>query len=473
MLFFDITLYQLYKMINQKFENYLETTALEFLENKEKYKEIISIHHTDADGISSGAIIKKMIERLGLNYKQYAFNLDMSWKDYIFNLGKSFKSPCAIIFSDLEPPGSVICDFLEKYPNFDIYIIDHHLFRKDPIREFPENVYNCNPTLFGLNGLKEIVGVTLNYLFAKKIDERNKDLVWLAAIGMGGDTLDHINNYKSYNKLVIEEAIELGQVELHEGICAFGGQYERIDKALTQSILPYIPSLEGDREKAKKILQKLNIDPKLKVTELTPVQVDKLVDELNLPQLKGEYITIPNKKGLLQHVFEYASLISIIGHDNPSEAFRLLTLNSVPQDFKNRYIEHITAIVSNLTKFLKLKKVETKSAIIVDLTNKIDVSRWSNIGSFATINKIYDEEKALFIGGMSKEGNMKFSVRCSPIFIENHDGKGTNVIIKEINNRFGGSGGGHGLAGGMRIDPEKYPLFTREIEDIINSIKNN
>ena len=34
MLFFDITLYQLYKMINQKFENYLETTALEFLENK-------------------------------------------------------------------------------------------------------------------------------------------------------------------------------------------------------------------------------------------------------------------------------------------------------------------------------------------------------------------------------------------------------------------------------------------------------
>ena len=36
-----------------------------------------------------------------------------------------------------------------------------------------------------------------------------------------------------------------------------------------------------------------------------------------------------------------------------------------------------------------------------------------------------------------------------------------------------GSGGGHGLAGGMRIDLEKYPLFTKEIDDIINSIKNN
>jgi nanoRNase/pAp phosphatase (c-di-AMP/oligoRNAs hydrolase) len=145
----------------------------------------------------------------------------------------------------------------------------------------------------------------------------------------------------------------------------------------------------------------------------------------------------------------------------------------VPKDLKIRYIEHNKAIVSNLTTFLKLKKIETKSAIIVDLTNKIDVSRWSNIGSFATINKIYDEEKALFIGGMAKEGNMKFSVRCSPLFIKNHDGKGSNVIIKEINNRFGGTGGGHGLAGGMRIDPEKYPLLTKEIDDIINSINNN
>ena len=195
-----------------------------------------------------------------------------------------------------------------------------------------------------------------------------------------------------------------------------------------------------------------------------------MVDELNLPSLKGEYITIPKKKGLLQHVFEYASLISIVGHDNPSEAFRLLTLNTVPKDLKKKYIEHNKAIVSNLTTFLKLKKIETSSAIIVDLTNKIDASRWSNIGSFATINKIYDEKKALFIGGMSKEGDMKFSVRCSPIFIENRDGNGTNIIIKEINSRFGGSGGGHGLAGGMRIDPEKYPLLTKEIDDIINSI---
>ena len=460
-------------MINQKFEIYLETTALEFLENKAKYKEIISIHHTDADGISSGAIIKRMLERLGLNFKQYAFNLDISWKEYIFNLGKSFKSPCAIIFSDLEPSGTIICDLLEKYPNFDIYIIDHHYFKRDPQRELPENVYNCNPTLFGLNGLKEIVGATLNYLFARKIDERNKDLAWLAAIGMGGDVLDHIDNYKSYNKLVIEEAIELGQIDLHEGICAFGGQYERIDNALTMSILPYIPSLEGDRENAKNILQKLNIDPKLKVTDLNIVQIDNLVNELNLPQLKGQYITFPKKTGILHHVFEYAALLSIVGHDNPSEAFKLLTLQNVPKDLKIKYFEHNKAIVSNLTTFLKLKKLETKSAIIVDLTNKIDVSRWSNIGSFATINKIYDEEKALFIGGMSKEGNMKFSVRCSPLFIKIHNGKGTNVIIKEINHRFGGTGGGHGLAGGMRIDLEKYPLLTKEIDDIINSIENN
>ena len=65
---------------------------------------------------------------------------------------------------------------------------------------------------------------------------------------------------------------------------------------------------------------------------------------------------------------------------------------------------------------------------------------------------------------------MKFSVRCSSEFIKNHDGKGANVIIREINNQFGGTGGGHGLAGGMRIDPEKFPLLKQEIDEIIDSI---
>ena len=64
--------------INRKFEDQLETAALEFLENRSKYDQIISIYHTDADGISSGAIIKSMMERLKLKSESYPFNLDIS-----------------------------------------------------------------------------------------------------------------------------------------------------------------------------------------------------------------------------------------------------------------------------------------------------------------------------------------------------------------------------------------------------------
>ena len=51
------------KMISKEFENTLETAAAEFNGNLANYGEIISITHTDADGISSGMIIQQMLDR--------------------------------------------------------------------------------------------------------------------------------------------------------------------------------------------------------------------------------------------------------------------------------------------------------------------------------------------------------------------------------------------------------------------------
>jgi single-stranded-DNA-specific exonuclease len=456
-------------MLNTKFDAHLELVALEFLENRTKYSEILSIHHTDADGITAGAIIQQMLQRLKLKFKQISFNLDRSWKEFLDQIELNKQAPLAIIFSDLCPPGKELCDFLEDNSQIDIYILDHHIFRNDPVRSLPTSVYNCNPTQFGLHGLKQIVGSTLNFLFAKAVSKKNTNLAWLAAIGMGGDTLDHINDYQSYDRLVIDEAIELEQIQLHEGLCLFGGQFERIDKALSHSILPYIPQVEGDKEIAKNYLEKLRIIPKTKVEDLTSEEVDRITAEFNIPSLKGEYVTLPKKSGLLRHVFEHAQLISLIGHDNPQHAFQLLTASQVKREYKEQYLEYIQGIVSNLTKFMKMPKIETKSALIVDLTNSIPIKMWSDTGSFATINGIYDQNKILLIGGVTN-GDLKLSVRCSPTFIENHNNKGANVVIKHLIQKFGGNGGGHGLAGGLRVSPSILKPLSEQIDEIISSM---
>jgi len=454
------------KMLSKQFENTLETAASEFNENLPNYGEIISIAHTDADGISSGLIIQQMLNRLKIPYQQFTFGLEIPWLEFLHSKSSILKRAGAIIFSDLCPSGSELTQFTRDYPNLAIYILDHHLFRKDPDHPLSENVYNCNPTQFGLHGLKEIVGATLNYLFAKAVDEKNKSSGWMAAIGMGGDVLNHINEYQSYNRIVIEEAIELGLVEHHTGLCAYGGQFERVDRGLALSILPYVPQIEGDPKKAKKIVDQLGIPPSTKIEQLSEDAVDQLVSAFNIPFLKGDYITLPKKTGILRYVFEHAHVVSILGHKNPQLAFQMMGATHITQEVKTKYLTYMQGLVSNLTTFMQIKKSETNHALFVDLTDKIPPNLWSGTGSFATINHIYDPLKALFIGGVEK-GSLKFSLRCSQAFIDAHHGHGANVIIKQIVELFGGSGGGHGLAGGIRLSPEQLPNVIEKIDVII------
>ncbi len=462
-------LYNIETMYNEKFENHIETCANEFLENKDRYSEIISIHHTDADGITAAAIINQMVTRLKKKIHQFSFDLDTHWKIFIEKIEKDIQYPSAIIFSDLCPPETYLIDLLENHSDLDIYILDHHFFQKDSTRKSPDNLYNCNPTLFGLNGLKEIVGSTLNYLFAKQVSEKNQNLAWLAVIGMGGDTLDHINDYKSYNRLVIDEAVELNQIEIHNGLCLFGGQFERIDNALSLSILPYIPKIEGNSKIAKLILNELEIDPSKKLELLSEKEVNLIATYFKISSLKGEFVSFPKKKGILKYAFEHAQMVSIIGHSNPAEAIRLLGALNVSKEQKIEYMNFVKGIVENLTRFVKMVKIESKNAIIVNLTNKIPIEMWSNIGSFASINQIYDIDKMLFIGGETS-GEYKFSVRCTQNFIKSHNNSGVNVVIKKISEKIGANGGGHGLAGGMKIQISKYTQLVNKIDQIIDSL---
>ena len=75
--------------MNKKFENNLETISAEFLENLQKYEEVICIHHTDADGFASGSIIDTVLYRLKKNHRLISFNLKISWISFFTNILKS------------------------------------------------------------------------------------------------------------------------------------------------------------------------------------------------------------------------------------------------------------------------------------------------------------------------------------------------------------------------------------------------
>ncbi|MCF2138573.1 MAG: DHHA1 domain-containing protein [Candidatus Lokiarchaeota archaeon] len=459
-------------MNKSNFDTNLETIALEFLENIEKYDKIHLLYHSDADGICSGLIIEKLLSKLRKPFKSTCINLTHPWEIYLSQINLISDEKTAVIFSDLCPSGELLYQYAIKFQKADFYILDHHRFAWPQKITPPKNVYNANPTLFGLHGLKEIVGSALNYLFSVAVDESMSKYAWIATIGIAGDTLAHIDDYQSYNRIVIERALDLEQVQIKKGICLYGGQHLRLDSAMAFSIFPYLPAVEGSRKKAKQILQNLSIDPSKKVEDCSEQDVEILAGNFSDIKIIGDFLIYPTKKGILHHSFEHAQLLSILGHEHPESARLMVGKPQITQGAKQEYNNYIGSLVHNLTAFVQIPKIITNYAIFVDLTNQVPINQWSDTGSFASVNHIYDSSKMLFIGGLTDTGEYKLSVRCTPEFMKQHDNKGAVHVIRKITQKLGGNGGGHGLAGGMRLPSTLFEKLHDEIDKIIINLSN-
>ena len=72
----------------------------------------------------------------------------------------------------------------------------------------------------------------------------------------------------------------------------------------------------------------------------------------------------------------------------------------------------------------------------------------------------------LFLGGLEKKTQMiKISVRCSRKFIKAHKNGGVNKVIMNIKHNLGGNGGGHKLAGGIRLSQASFKLLMQDIDN--------
>jgi len=61
---------------------------------------------------------------------------------------------------------------------------------------------------------------------------------------------------------------------------------------------------------------------------------------------------------------------------------------------------------------------------------------------------------------------LKLSIRCSRKYLENNK-KGVNKVISTIKQNFGGTGGGHKLAGGIRLSIPSFNLLKEKVDEFI------
>ncbi|MGV9171674.1 MAG: DHH family phosphoesterase [Promethearchaeia archaeon] len=459
------------EMDRTRFLDDLDDAVNTFMDHS--FIKIIAISHNDADGISSLHLIQNLLYKMRVDYDYFIYNRSMSWSNYLDGiLPRTSTEKKAFIFTDVGSNLNELVPLIQERKEH-FFILDHHEVSDNALKDYemPENLHFVNPTIYGFDGLDHIAGATLTYMFTKKIQPDVIKQGWLTLIGIAGDSLKPMDQLKSFNREIYEELLEEEIFEDKEGLLLFGAMHQSIRKGLKYSILPFLRGFGGEDDKViKDFLREINIDPKKKVERLTPEEVERIQKHGNF-ESQGHYAILPNKKGHLKFAFEHGLLLNILCFKNISAALSMVRQKAITRYAKRVYHEYISNLVQNLRTLINLEKYETEKGIFINAgKGRIPPSNWSDTASFSTVNEILDPYKILFLGGEEKKNHMiKLSIRCTRKFLADHNGKGVNNLISKIKANYGGMGGGHKLAGGIRLSIASYKRLKENVDDLINS----
>jgi len=170
-------------------------------------KAIQIFHHNDADGLSSGAMLSRALERQGFEVRRFCLE-----KPYPAVLKKVYEQEGRIlIFADFAGRIAPMISDLNRGKNLTL-ILDHHVAEASS----DQKVHNLDPDLYGLKGDRDISASTTCYLFARTLDLANRDMAHIAALGAVGDGFFVDGRLVSQNREALMEAVQQGMMEIRE-----------------------------------------------------------------------------------------------------------------------------------------------------------------------------------------------------------------------------------------------------------------
>jgi len=283
-----------------------ETLPLKMKKQYEQAKEIIEssedikiYSHTDCDGISSGAILSTILERIGKKYDIEIVNLDVL---------EDLKIDHELtIFSDLGSGQPV-----DKYAKEDskIIILDHHPpLREENYKDSVDYTYlEINPIYHGIDGSQSICGGGLCYLLAKEFGF--KDLSWIGILAAIGDMQNSkTGKLEGLNQNILQDAVEEGLVDYQTDLSLYGRQTRPLFVALSYFSDVNLP-ITNNKNETIAILKKLDIprrneyDEAITLSDLNMEQKRKLISELivmisrEVPDRYSKYVRISDSRYL-------------------------------------------------------------------------------------------------------------------------------------------------------------------------------
>ena len=433
------------------------------------FKSIIKDKHIkifaqfDTDGITSAAIMSKVLIRQNKNfelrfYKQLNKEVieKLNWREGDFLIFLDFGS------GQLKELKNVI----EKT---NVLIIDHH----EPLRLEHPNLFHLNPLLFGE---KEYSTSIISYIFAKLVDIKNIDLIDLAILGAIGDEQDEKWEFKDEIRKIVNEGISIGKISVIKDLRIYGRTTRPIHKALAYTFDPYIPGVSGSEAQAVKFLNEIGIPVKVgdrwkKLIDLTEEEKQKLATAIIFKRLRetksedifGEIYLLVDRPYELQDSREFSTIINACGRmGDPATGLRLCLGDYSVLNKTHEILEKYRKEISEALNFIREENpiVETEKAIFVLGKKRIKETIIGTVISILQTSNFINSNKPIF--GLAEGQNyIKVSARSS---INNINLK--DILVNTVKT-IGGEAGGHKEAAGAYIDKDKEQEFIKAVNEYL------
>ncbi|WP_407374418.1 DHHA1 domain-containing protein [Methanobrevibacter sp.] len=413
------------------------------------------ISHNDADGISAAAVIANALAEENV---QFHASCIPRLKEDTVNQLRSEKYDL-FIFSDMGSP------FIKEFNTYkhDVIVADHHQVDDT---ESESNVVHVNPHLFGVDGSKDLCGAGSAYLTVRDLDK--KHLAYFALIGAFGD-MQGQNGFTGVNKLVLDDALQSGNLEIHEGLKIVSKSTEPIFKSLAYTFSPPLPGISGDLDGAREFLERMNLSYGIKFTDLEDEEKDLLKDALiNInPEIFGDCYTVPRETPMLRDLEEYSYVLDACGKNKKQGLGLSIALGEREQalDAALRLQRQYRDQIVKGLQWIKKEGAQQLNAIqYLYSEDKVLKSVMGTIASIALSVELLDDSKPVL--GLSRLHNdIKISGRTTRDTVEK--GADLGKALRDSSNNFGGNGGGHDIAAGAMIPFESKDNFLHLVDEMV------
>jgi len=411
------------------------------------FREPLIIHHYDADGTSSGAIVVSAFSKENRKYRRRCV------KKVDDRLIDELKNEKEIIFVDLGGGATRVNELK------DVVIIDHH--QTEGIEKL-----QVNPLLYGIDGGEELSASGTAYsVFREKVE--------LAVVGAVGDMQYPL---KGKNREIMLEGVEQGSIRIENDLMFYGRYSRPLAQFLEYSDDPYIPGISYREDRALRLLESLGIELKegdgyRRYAGLTKDEKTKLISALadilvergkikSTDELVGESYVFPhNPMNETFEANEFSTLLNACGRHGKDDVAIGVALG------KEEYFEEARSLLQLHRRMLK-EGIEFAAKNIQDFGGFFfldgrGVIDESVIGIVCGMRAQQIWKKPMMGIAAGGKGEIKVSTR----------GKGVNLglALKESAGPVGGMGGGHRMAAGASIPDEKLNEFLLAFGDALKT----